>query len=134
MSDRLFEFAKNPPGDFRKRWIVTCSKCSVVATVASNKTMALPSLVITRKFVERGWIVGADSKHDLCPEHAHVRKPAVRDSEMPLVERIDKGIQTLEESLGEFMKLEDPKHHEKVVALLDGFHRRVFGESSGAHS
>lgn len=131
--DRAFDLAKNPVGDFRKRYLVVCGRCGVTATVNSNKTSSLPSGVIRGKFVERGWFVGHDNKHDLCPAHVkHPPKP-LRDLELPLVERIDKGIQTLEQSLGEFLLLERPRHHARVVALLSDFQKRVFGsESNGA--
>jgi hypothetical protein len=125
--ERQFDLARNPVGDHRKRFILVCARCGVAATVNSNKTSSLPSGVVRGKFVERGWFVGQDNKHDLCPSHVkHPPKP-IRDPELPLVERIEKSIQVLEQGLGEFLQLDHPRHHEKVVAMLSGFHERVFG-------
>lgn len=127
MSERQFDLAKNPVGDYRKRFFVICARCGVTATVNSNKTSSLPAGVVRGKFIERGWFVGQDNKHDLCPAHVkHPPKP-IRDPELPLVERIEKSIQVLEQGLGEFLQLEQPRHHEKVVSLLSEFHERVFG-------
>lgn len=127
MTDRQFDLAKNPVGDYRKRYLLECSRCGVTVTVNSNKTNGLPSGVVRGKFTERGWAVGNDNKHDLCPAHVkHPPKP-LRDPELPLIERIDKNMQSLEQSLGEFLQLQQSRHHERVVSMLSEFHQRVFG-------
>lgn len=127
MPDRIFDKARNPVGDNRTRYKLDCCRCGVTTTVNTQNGGGLPSQIIEKKFVEKGWSVGHDNKHDLCP--AHVKHPPrpVRDPEPPLVERIDKSIQQLESSLSEFLRLEQPRSHEKVIGMLNEFHQRVFG-------
>jgi hypothetical protein len=130
MTNRYFDRMVNPLGDTRRRYKVECCRCGVTATVNCNTRTDLPPEVIERKLVERGWVVGKDNKHDLCPAHAkHPPKP-IRDIETPIVERIDKNIQVLESSLADYMQLEQPRQHERVVELLSQFRERIFG--SGA--
>lgn len=133
--ERQLTLAKNPPGDFRKRYQVTCCKCGIIATVSSNKDSSLPFVVLERKFAERGWSIGSNADHDLCPDHAsrhHAKKPQAVDPEQPLITRIDQGIQVLERSLGEFLQLEHPQHQQKVMEMLDGFRARVFGNGASS--
>jgi len=54
---------------------IHCAQCSRTETIGNSKNTNLPTHLIVKKFTQRGWHVGRATGSDLCPAHAHQRKP-----------------------------------------------------------
>lgn len=55
---------------------ITCSKCGVITTLPMSKQGgSLPVEILEQKFRQKGWTVGHNDRHDLCPACAEKARP-----------------------------------------------------------
>ena len=94
-----FRAVEGSPRRLRTRFLV-CSEtlCGAEQDITDNGERPLPDNVVQKKFLQRGWRIGRDRKHDLCPtcvsnEDKRRRKPREADlaidpnKNIPLTER-----------------------------------------------
>ncbi|MBR0879161.1 uncharacterized Zn finger protein (UPF0148 family) [Bradyrhizobium barranii subsp. barranii] len=107
---------------------IVCAACGVTTTVNCNKYTQLPPEVVNRKFTEKGWQVGNNEDHDLCPEHKHRVRLIEKDIEPKIVEKIATAVRVLQSALEKYAELENPKQSAEVMRMMTEFQRRVFGD------
>jgi ElaB/YqjD/DUF883 family membrane-anchored ribosome-binding protein len=67
-SDRHFPWIKVSRGDSMVgAHTLACARCGATDDVLDQNSRPLPSLFIRKKFMQKGWDVGANPKHDVCP-------------------------------------------------------------------
>lgn len=80
---------RDAPGG--RAYQITCSGCGDKAQLSPNNAAGvLPPQIVQRKFMQRGWEVGATPRKDVCP--ACQRKEA----DVPKIAKIDKNLRVVE--------------------------------------
>lgn len=67
MQERSFPFQSTRVAGFGFRYVfpVRCSRCGTEKDFESHKIM--PDVVIHKKFMQWGWLLGRNRSHDICP-------------------------------------------------------------------